>query len=301
MSFFDNEVIKQLSQNPRWTVNIDNKCPVDIKRIKTHGQIRGARDKQCLTTLPDLLDLMGKVNVIPEAFVYFLDAERDNVVVLDIEKTCPDDIKTDLLNLDFLYGDISMSGNGRHLIFPCPPLNDITRNKRVMRRPDGFYEILLNHYVTFTQNLIYPTVIPAEKPFQQVWDELAATQKLITTSDIDVNTENRPKFTSATHRRFHAELIRAFEYRFTKTPADYHNDMSRYEFAVICAVKNYCKQFLTYSTFENIKLNENEQIWMVCDVIHKILPHRPKHDEQRNGQPFLFYQVCQSFAISDNS
>jgi len=297
MPFFDNYVIKKLAQNPCWTVNIDGKLPLDIQTLKRTGQIFGAAGEHCLITLPDLLDMMIPVQMMPEQFVYFLDAERDGIVILDIEPSCPENTKRDLLNLDFLYGDISASGKGCHLAFPCPELNEITRNKKVMKHPDKYYEILLHHYVTFTQNLICPTGIPSNTTFQNIWNELENMQKIAIANAVDINISARPKF-GKLHKRLCDEVIRAFQNRFTKTPADYGGDFSRYEFGAIGAVRNYLEQISSFSLFSNLEMDENDEIWIVYDVISEVLPHRSKHDEKRDGQPFLFWLVCKSFTTN---
>ena len=295
MNFFDNPIIKQLAHNPRWTVNIDGKCPLDILTLKNTGRICGAASEERLVTLPDLLDIMGIMQAMPERFTYFLDAERDRIAVLDIEKHCPEDIKNELLNLDFLYGDISASGKGYHLAFICPELDEITRNKIKMQHKDKHYEILLHHYVTFTQNLIFPTATPAKITFRDVWDELVKEQKIAAENAVNINISARPEFSKRLHKKLFAEIMRALQNRFLKTPADYNNDMSRYEFGVIGIARTYLEQMLSFTTFANLEMDDNDKIWMVYDAVSEFLPHRDKHDAKRDGQPFLFYLVCKSF------
>jgi hypothetical protein len=296
--FFDNPVIQKLAHSPRWTVNVENKMPIDMQTLKTSGRIFGATGEHSLTTLPELLDVFQQMQMLPSQFVYFLDAERDGFIVLDIEPACPDVIRNDLLNLDFIYGDISASGNGYHLVFECPPLNEVTRRKRVMKHPDKYYEILLHHYVTFTQNIILPTQVPSAKSFLTIWNELAAIQKTAVTSSLTVNAVERPTFDNPIQQKLYEKIIEAFKNRFNKTPANYNGDVSRYEFGVIGAVRSYMRQMLEFSLFEDIVMDENEEIWMVYDIVSEVLEHRDKHDERRGGQPFLFYLVCRSFATS---
>ena len=294
MTFFDNPVIQKLAYNPRWTINVDGKMPLNIQALKTQGQIFGATGEHCLTTLSDLLTVFATHNTTPTQFTYFLDARRDGIVILDIEPSCDDNLKHDFLNLDFLYGDISASGRGYHLAFPCPPLDDITSVKKVMKHPEKSYEILLCHYVTFTKNIILPTATPSTTNFQAIWNELAAMQKVSKTLNISV-TVNPQIERQGKHKLLHEKLTEAFQRRFVKKPVDYNNDMSRYEFGAIGSVRMYLEQLLKYSLFEGVTLDESEKIRLVYDVLVDNLPHRDKHDEFRSGQPFLFYQVCKSF------
>lgn len=81
--FIDNNVIRYLAPKPYWTVNVDGKKPLDIVEFERTGQIIGAKNETCLTDLDNLLRI---VNAIPQQFVYSLDAVRDKIVVLDVEK-----------------------------------------------------------------------------------------------------------------------------------------------------------------------------------------------------------------------
>lgn len=293
--FINNPVIRTLAAKPYWTVNIDGKKPLDILEYEKTGIIRGAKNEYCLTDLSNLLRI---VNNIPAQFVYSLNAARDGIVVLDIEKTCPDDIKQHMLELPFLYGDISMSGNGYHLVFPCPSLDELTYNRTAMKEDHKYYEILLNHYVTFTNNTIFPQFTANNAPisFQTVWDNLK--QKLHNTlkknysCDITEVNLDFPQYETIKNA-----VIANFTNRFRKTVDDYHGDMSRYEFAIIGSVRYSLSMILEFPIFaRTVNLSEIQQIAAVYDIVTQLIPHRPKHDEQRDGKPMLLYQVFNSFA-----
>lgn len=295
--FISNSTILQLAAKPYWTVNIDGKKPLDIKAYVSENKIKGAENESCLTDLSNLLKIL---NVVPNQFVYSLNAVRDNIVVLDIEKDCPDDIKAQLLKLPFLYGDISMSGKGYHLIFPCPALNEITVNKTVMKEEHKYYEILIHHNVTFTNNTIFPQYDTTNAPiqFQQIWDALLATQKIATKSiinmnidDIDLSFPQYPVIKDA--------IIRNFRQRFKKTPEYYNNDMSRYEFAVIGSVRISTELILSVPVFaKRLSLSDEQKIMLVYNVVSDVLEPREKHKEIRDGKPILLYQTYNSFVTT---
>ena len=297
--FIANPVIKQLAKKPYWTVNIDNKKPLDIIEYKNTGNIRGAKTENCLTRLSDVFTIL---NAIPAQFTYSLDAVRDNYVILDIEKKCPDDIKETLLKLPFLYGDISMSGQGFHLILPCPPLDEITMNKVAMKEEHGYYEILIHHYVTFTNNTIFSQYTEATSPvkFIDIWNELRTSQKNAMKKEYDVEiTETQLDF--PLYPVFKDAVTRNFLQRFKKTPADFNQDMSRYEFAVIGSIRYSLSIMLQIPMFSRqIKLDENQEIAVVYDIAKDVIQHRTKHEEIRDGKSMLLYQVINSFATTYN-
>lgn len=295
--FIDNNVIRYLAPKPYWTVNVDGKKPLDIVEFERTGQIIGAKNETCLTDLDNLLRI---INAIPQQFVYSLNAVRDKIVVLDVEKTCPDDIKETLLKLPFLYGDISMSGKGLHLVFPCPQLDETTVNKVVMKEEHGYYEILIHHYVTFTNNTLPPIYTTENAPiqFREIWDNLKASQKNLIKRDYDMCFEN-VSLDFPQYETLKTAVVNNFRQRFKKTPEDYHNDMSRYEFAVIGSIRRSLNIMLDIPMFaRRIHLDEQQQILMIYQIVTEILPYREKHDETRDGKPLLLYQVMNSFATS---
>lgn len=298
--FINNETIRNLSTKPYWTVNIDGKKPLDILEFDKSGTIRGAKSEQCLTDLDNLLRI---VNSIPKQFVYSLDAARDNIVVLDIEKTCPDDIKNKLLQLPFLYGDISMSGKGCHLVFPCPPLDEVTIKKVAMKEEHGYYEILLHHYVTFTNYTIFPQFTAENAPvnFTEIWDDLRQKQHDTVKQDFDTDIDT-VDLDFPLYETIEEAVITNFRNRFKKTPEDFHNDLSRYEFAVIGSIRYSLNLVLSFPIFERtVKLDELQRIAMIYRIVTKILPHRKKHEELRDGKPLLLYQVFNSFATVEQT
>lgn len=298
--FINNDVICQLAVKPYWTVNIDGKKPLDIVAYDTMKIIRGAQNESCLTDLNNLLRI---VNAIPQQFVYSLNAPRDGFVVLDIEKTCPDEIKDRLLDLPFLYGDISMSGKGCHLVFPCPPLDEITINKVAMKEEHGYYEVLIHHFVTFTNYTMLPRYDASNAPiqFQQIWDELKSTQRLATKTEMEFDMDS-VKLDFPQYEVLKDAIIRNFKQRFRKRPDDYGGDMSRYEFAVIGSVRVSTNLILDVPVFaRKIKLDEMQKIILVYQIVTEILEPREKHNEIRDGKPMLLYQTYNSFVTNYQS
>lgn len=295
----ENIAVRQLALRPFWTINMNGKIPMDFKYYRLTDKTLGATGDMSLVPMQEIIDYFMtkcKPPVIPQQFVYSLDCKRDGVVILDIEAKCPDDIKQDLIqNLPYCYGDISMSGNGAHLMFPCPPLDDITSNKVVMKEEHGWYEILLCHYCSFTLNTLPKKDFKDQTAFLQLWNDLAAKQTVSVKDDFDI-TANRPDFDFPEYTSFYANIKARFKSRFLKTIDDYNGDYSRYEFAVLGSLKFALQSMQDFPFYSHLNLDLNQKVWIVYEIATEVLEYRPKHDEYRDNMPWLLYSAYNAFA-----
>ena len=290
--FYHNPLIKRVMDIPKWTISDNKKRPIDMRRLKDTGEITGAvhMNEKSLMTLPELCDFVP--NATNHAF--YLDALTDDFVVLDIEPKCPDEIKQELLSLPYLYGEVSMSGKGFHLLFLLPDcIKDypIAQKKIVFKEEHGYYEILLNHYVTFTRKTISPYFNISNETNKNSFDELfkkmASEQVDTHRNDIHVdnsiNTEDIPMFS------YMLDMLSHQHYR--KKPADFYDNMSTYEFAYIGFLYYNLKKLLKINVIMDTKHNYSEQelAWILYYAAKDYLPYRAKHDEYRDGLPWLLY------------
>lgn len=295
-TFIQHPFIQQIALNKRWTISDNIKRPIDMIEYKTKGKIVGATycNEKSLVSLPELYQL------IPNAanFAYYLDATKDNFVVLDIEPTCPAHVKKDLLQMQPLYIETSMSGNGIHMVFEYP--KDIiekyehAKEKVVLKGDNHDYEILIKHYVTFTgrQLQIFPSNNP--KSFRELFETLASRQKpSATKADIDFD-EMKPVDTK--ELPFLMELLHTAMQRYPKKPDDFKkangrdNDTSLWEYAVIGYMYRKLKEILQVQKIaRDHEYTLEEQIWIMHEIIYDYIDYRPKHDTLRGGRPFLIY------------
>lgn len=282
--FYSNPWIQSIADYHKWTVSDSNKMPIDMFCFEYQHRICGAlfTDENSLTSLSHLCEL------IPNAKnnTYYLDALTDKIVVLDIEPTCPDDIKQQLLNMPYVYGETSMSGKGYHLIFPLPKCIDdypIAKTKVVMKEEHGYYEILLNHYVTFTRNML-PESIGTED-FIQLFKQLATQQKESHRNEVDIQ-DIQPD--DIPNQEKILELL--YNQTYKKTPEDFHNDMSKYEYGYI-GFLHYKLQCILNVSFikDSHNYTDNEKAWLLYTIAIDKIPYRAKHDETRDGLPWLLY------------
>lgn len=296
--FYQNEFVQSIKDNPRWTVSDNTKKPIDMYELIYNRRIFGAttlRGHSPYLTLDELC------RALPNAAnnTYALDAIVDKFVVLDIEPKCPDPIKKELLKMPYLYGEISMSGKGYHLVFPLPSCikeYPIAQTKIVMKEEHGYYEILMSHNVTFTRNVIPESEKTGD--FVTLFKTMAAAQKEKVKAEIDVSAEaghleEIPVIDDI------LQLLHKQEYQ--RTLDDFYGDNSKYE---------YCRMDFLYYKLEIIlkvtfiqecghKFTDNEKAWILYTVATDDFNYRPKHDETRNGLPWLLYLAREVIAKSD--
>ena len=294
IDFYNNKFIHSIAFNERWTISTKEKIPVDMKKIKYDGIVVGAKytDERCLMSLPELL------SEIPEAanHAYYLDAIVDNFVVLDIEPTCPDYIKHKLLELPYIYGEKSMSGKGYHLVFPLPSsIEDFkaAQTKPALKDDNGYYEILMNHYVTFTRDMIPPS--HGIGNFNSLFNELASKQKLTNRKDFSLDKtatiNNIPSSDSI--------LYVLGKNKPKKEISDYGNDASRWEFAYGRSLVAKLEQILNVKMLKSHNFTNDEKALLIYKTLKENLPPRDKHDTERQGLPWLLYIAQEVIAKAD--
>lgn len=292
--------VTALADTPKWTVSTKQKMPIDLYALQYRHTISGA-------LYPNELSLatLDKVNeLLPNAanYTFYLDALTDGVVVLDIEPICPAEIKNELLQMPCLYCETSMSGKGIHMVFPLPEdLLDTypeAKEKTVFKEEHKYYEILLNHYVTFTANQIPAVTTGSQEPFRRLFASMAQEQKV--TAKADVSIEALQKVNSE-----YTDLILSVlmnhrkEYR--KSLEDFHNDTSKYEFAYIAFLLNRLERMLATPALKQKRtFTDSEKAWFLYMVASDYLPHRPKHETERNHMPWLLYLAGEVIAHNKN-
>lgn len=292
--FYEHPFIKSIKDNKKWTISTNKKMPIDIFMHESFNCITGAlfTNSHALTSLNHLCELFPRA----KNHAYYMDALVDNFVLLDIEPKCPDDIKQKLLETNYVYGEISMSGKGVHLVFPVPDCIDdypIVKNKIVMKEEHGYYEILLQHYVTFTRNQIPKSKIKNQDNFIKIFKELAEKQKEHNVTDVDIK-DMEPDIPKKD------EIINILSLqKFGKTPKDYHDDMSFYEWAAIEFLMKKLDMLLkTTIAKQDHVYSDNERAWLVYKTLPNIIEERDKHYQRRHGLPWLLY-LCETFIAKE--
>lgn len=281
--FLDNPVVRQLAQNPRWTLSDSRKRPMDMWAM-VRGEVVGASEPS-----PGCLMRLDQLNaVMPQAAnnAYFLSYRRDGYMVIDIEKTCPEHLRDELLALPCLYSELSMSGKGYHLVMPAPDVVDDHPDallKTVLRHPRGWYEILLEHYVTFTRRPV-PAHLSGTpgRSWDEVYAELASQAVASERASLDM-TDQAPDIPCRD------ELVGLLSrQKYSRDLASFHGDNSAYEFGYAGFLWNKLELFLVADKFSRSHAwTDEHKAWIIYLAMVKVLEHRPKHDEVRSRMPLL--------------
>ena len=300
-SFRNNDFISSIAANERWTVSTAQKMPIDMYIFINRGIVSGAIYNNELS----LVSLDALHNAIPDAavYTYYMDALIDHFVVLDIEPKCPEDIKKQLLSMGCLYMETSMSGKGIHMVFKVPTAildkYPNAKEKTALKEEHGYYEILLNHYITFTGNQIdSATIADHDHEFDNLFENLAKVQKIVSKTDITV--EELPEVKTKNAKRIILVLTNCGQ-KYKKKPEDFFNDMSKYEFSYTAYLQHQLQHILDVPGVKaEHTYTDSEKAWFLYQVTSQLLPQRPKHEEKRNGVPWLLYLAFEVLAKADN-
>lgn len=294
--FYNSDFVKRCGPNRRWTVSNNKKIPIRMDVLDEKGEIKNLVDY----SYPSLDSLDECLRIIPNAanHTYVLNALVDGYVVLDIEPTCPEQIKKKLLNMPYEYGEISMSGSGYHLVFPLPKcLYDYPDavQKKAMQEKNKYYEIHLAHNITFTRNAIPDS--PGTEPFEPLFAQLCSEQKPSVSCDFDID-EEEPEIPMKD------ALMRGIKNgtKYNKKPEDFPNDKSGYEFGLMMFIAKKMSFVMETVPFQRQghQYTDNERAWIVYLVAKELIPYREKHDNHIiNGLPYLLHSAMNAVASFD--
>lgn len=287
--FYANPAVQDLAHAERWTVSArlpgreTRKAPINARALLEQGRISGAyrTDEECLVALDRLTE------EIPDAAntAFYLNAQVDGYAVLDIEPSCPPEISAELLKIPSLYAEESMSGRGYHLLLPLPANFwnfPIATSKKVLKEKHGYYEILLEHWVTFTRrDIVTPT--PQPGAWEALYEQLASQAVATASAELDVSLD-KPEIVRE------GQILSVMTAKpLEKSVEDFHGDHSRFEFSTMGTLYNKLRLVLlaVQDAEPNAIYGETEQSWLLYEAARALLPHRDKHDEERNGMPLL--------------
>lgn len=325
-AFYANTAIQALAHEFRWTVSgqigeddpedpskrATRKAPVDLRHLLDGGVLRGAwaLDDTCLVSLGELTDCFP----MAANAAFYLRARTDGLMVIDIEPTCPAEVAATILNLPgVVYSELSMSGNGYHLIAPLPRnFHDFpaATGKKVLKQKDGWYEVLLEHWVTFTRQPVPATrragpAGPAgpAATFENVAD-LYASLASLATDTVAVSaaavelSATMPQIPDST------AIIRHVLSKSTpalRTPEEFGNDYSRWEFSVLSRLYiRMLPELSTYGQKNATSYTDSDRAWLLYTTALEVIPLRHKHLERRNGRPFLLDRAATLIAACEH-
>lgn len=303
-AFLQNPYIARIAKYPCWTISDKEKRPVDIVQLRANidpnqpGRVNLSYiplakyfDKRCLVTLDILLETFPKAANLA---YYVQDAVTDGYVILDVEPSCPQDLKDWFLKTNYIYGEYSLSGKGLHLVYPVPACFSKYPNaqkKNKMQTKDRSYEFMVGgHFLTFTGRMLPPAT--GTETIDQIFEDLCKEQVYVEARELDISAE-KPEIPNE------EKLLNGLKYvQLKKTPADFNDDASRYEFSACSVHFNQLRRMLASETYnpEGLEYTDNQKAWLIYLSVKRAIRFRKKHEEFRqydNQQvPWLLYEAC---------
>ena len=303
----------QVKQTAKWCVSHD-KRPLDVYALK-----KGVEWGASFNRSHSAYGTFEEVKKISESTGYpmtlFVDSEEQHIMMIDIEKTCPQEIRQALLKALQPFTkhlEWSLSNKGFHLLVDIDQCVALKTQKYKQ-----WFEILSNHHCTFTMN---------EVNFDDAYNADVDTNEFITDDDKDIelldalknlNTSldlyhhiasskptvmlsesedlNAFKKAAATFDGRHADLFNQLcNVNYKKTLDDHFGDYSRYEFGYASTLHYHLQRFKDqmideYGHTYELSMTQEQCIMIVYMVLKQMLPPRDKHNEFRNGLPWLLY------------
>lgn len=306
--FLKNPYIQHIAKFESWTISDRDKRPINMVKLieslnpsnpnkanMSYLELASFSDNRCLVNLEKLLKHIKN----PANLAYYVqDALTDGYVILDIEPSCPPELRDKFLKTNYIYGEISMSGKGYHLVYKTP---DCFKNypdaqkKSKMQAADKSYEFMLGqHYLTFTGKTIGTAT--GTDTIDNIFEELCKQQIHVDVRAVDI-TKNKPEIPNEDL------ILSGLRYvQLKKTLADFNNDDSRYEFGVCSRIYNQLKKIITNNTYnpDESTYDDNQKAWLVYQAVTDKIEHRAKHDTLRNldnnAVPWLLWMSSQVIA-----
>lgn len=317
-AFYGNPAIRALARASRWTVSgrlggdvgAKGKAPIDMRALLDIGRVRGAWSvgDQCLVRLDEL------TAALPNAAnaAYYLQAAVDGLMVIDVEPACPAEIAANLLALPgLLYRETSMSGHGYHLVAALPDNFHHyggASSKRVLREEHGWYELLLEHWVTFTRLPVHEDTRPqvrrqdlAAAPFASIEDLYASLASRAKASPSGYATMVGTDDEAPEIRGGEQIVERTLEGARTRLKRldDFGGDHSRWEFSILGTLFREMRRHLVVVGFRSFTTySSSDQAWLLYKAALEAIPSRAKHEERRNGRPFLLDRAAAMVAAN---
>lgn len=334
-------IIERLSRMQRWTfTSAKDKKPVNLISLKNYldgneKYIRGSRiqDEGGAMSVLDIKRLFNVDIVTPMAF--YQSAMFTDVMIVDIEPKCDEELKNKLLTLPYIYAERSLSGNGIHLILPIPEKyknDNLFMNSKSLNQ-GGHFEILLNQWCTFTGD--YLEVINNSEISQdevqinlnEFIDEFLKTRKEKVEVERKISLENPvlgklsddhgiekynefKKNYEKTIPSFKSLVKFALNKPYNKTRQDFINNnakgegFSEWEYGNISYYFNRVVNQLNWLSEQQLinidEFDETKLTYIVYSIIEQVIPYRDKHSTKRNGVPLLLNSLIGIYEKNKN-
>lgn len=317
--FYGNDFIRRIGQDRLWTISDKDKRPMNMRALLDYGRYWGARIEEADSQLLTLAEMYHRAPWAANC-AYHFDALTTETILIDIESTCPPKIAHRLLALsrDALYSETSMSGRGYHLVLDLPEsLRKLPHliNKRKIRHPQGWYEILLDHWVTFTRNPIDANLLAAavDNPanaglgIDNVIAELNSAISVRPSASNEVSydmarilPDELDENVQAMDTSLYEIVCNNFRSNYAKGLDDFNGDFSSWEFSQLAFIARNVAFYFSEAFNQGVIDDVPSYDWItriVYLVAQEVIAHRDKHDGERNNMPYMLYQAARCVEI----
>lgn len=302
-SFYDHPFIQSIADTKKWSITQPtNKMPIDMFEI-AQGKITGCSPDtpHSMTTLAKTVDIMESIyGQVPTNHAFNMNTDEDGFILLDIEPACPPHIMRKFLKLPYIYAEKSLSGKGIHMIMPILPeyrQYPAVLKLQKMQEPHRYYEIMFDHWVTFTRDMLKPANPDADDSFyHEIFKELAEKQIEKTTEDLEFEMDDDHNVEVSDIPG--ADEIIAYatnganEYK--RTLKDHNGDASTFVFGMSGHFYSIMSKLMKVSSIKKLghEYTPQERTRILYAIIKDRVPDRPKNHERRGNTTWLMAQ-CQ--------
>lgn len=328
LTFMQNPLITHLSSDPYWTVSDDNKRPVNARILLDTESVYNVKfdGEWPLVTLNEL-DANQNLQAVNRA--YRLRARENRVIAIDVEPGAPDSMKQEVLHFPAHYTELSKNGGVHLLILVPEDLitpenrymfDDLSVFKEPVPKPkssdekprDAYFEVLFNdHFVTFTKRML------TQKPCIDYTQNPDAKATLAGFLDTIVQMDKQRKKERELAKQYRIGMMKnlideekekmiesfiaikpfekAREQAEGKTVSDFGDDYSRYEMSVANTLAFHtirahrlAKDTVSFRDMANA-FTEQDLAYAIYLLLKETVPYRDKHDEDRDGLPWLLF------------
>lgn len=295
--FTKNPVIRELARSPRWSMSDRDKRPLSMYAVKNLENWYGAS-----TAKPqDMWPLAKIAENYPTTtnVAFWLKSKDCGYAVVDIEKTCPVKLMATLIwGLRWEYAEVSLSGRGYHLIIRRP-VDLIAKYpdaaKAAIKEKHGYFEILLNHWVTFSMEprasgpLTQPHPV-LERRANELLENLFASQKPSRPRTWVMGDMPLPEIPEKLEQSIPSMLETQSDI-FDHDEKSETMDKSRRDWVIACKAVQLVQAAMPGA-------DENAIALVAANLLRKYMPDRTPHlwrdkyDDMRGDEPYLEYTVA---------
>lgn len=328
ITFMQNPLVNHLANDPYWTVSDNNKRPVNARILLDTGNVYNAKfdGEWPLVTLHEL-DKDQNLQAVNRA--YRLRARENRVIAIDVEPKAPEGMKQEALMFPAHMTELSKNGGVHLLILVPEDLinaenrymfDDLSVFKEPVPKPedpsekprDAYFEVLFNdHYVTFTKRML------TQKACVDYDQHPEAKSMLAEFLDNIVQMDKQRKKERELAKQYRIGMMKnlideekekvidsflsikpfekAKEQAENKSASDFGEDYSRYEMSVanglafhMIRVHKLAKDTISFREMAE-SLTEQDLAYAIYKLLKETVPHRDKHEETRDGLPWLLF------------